>query len=92
MGVNIKNLNEVELLQLKHQLLEEKVTKLESKLIHFRTLMTDEDVCAYLGVSDGTLAGYRKDGSLAYIQKKQKFWYRREDVEAFLERHYVKAQ
>ncbi len=92
MGINIKDFNEMELLQLKYQILEEKVSLLQSHTNPFIKPMNDEEVCEYLGVCLKTLAGYRQDGSLAYIQKKQKFWYKRADVEAFLERHYVKAQ
>lgn len=53
--------------------------------------LSPEETCQLLRISRRTLQSYRDFGKLPFSQVCRKIYFKREDVEEFLERHYVKS-
>lgn len=51
-----------------------------------KAFLTNEEACRYLGLAKPTLARYRADGTLPFHKVGSSVYYRREDVEALIER------
>jgi excisionase family DNA binding protein len=49
------------------------------------------DVCQVLHISKRTLQSYRDNGTLSYSQIGGKIYFKASDIEAHLQKHYVKA-
>lgn len=60
-------------------------------LLNGERYITDNQLQNKLHVCDRTLQDYRFSGLLSYFQFKKKILYRESDVEAMLEKMYVKA-
>jgi len=52
--------------------------------------LSGPEVCKILRISTRTLVNYRRRGTLPYAKIGRKIYYKLEDVEQLLERHYVK--
>lgn len=52
-------------------------------------LMTQKDVAAYLGVTIRTVASYKAKGVINCVQRGRWVRFKKEDVQAFLDSHYV---
>jgi hypothetical protein len=55
------------------------------------TYIDSKRVAEILGVSPKTWQTYRDRGQISFIQFNSKIWVKREDLEAFMNRHYIKA-
>jgi excisionase family DNA binding protein len=51
--------------------------------------LTIEEACEYLQVSKSTIQNYRRNGVLGFSQINSKIYFRRSDLLAHLEKHYV---
>lgn len=51
--------------------------------------LTIEEACDYLQVSRSTIQNYRRNGVLGFSQINSKIYFRRSDLLAHLEKHYV---
>lgn len=51
-----------------------------------------QEVCQLLHISKRTLINYRAEGLLPYSQISAKIYFKSSDIEAYLEKHYVKAR
>jgi excisionase family DNA binding protein len=76
----------------------DKVEKIEAKLEgqFVKTETTQEclnidQTCLRLGVSKRTLQKYRDNGLITFSQIRGKIYFRKQDLEEFMERHRVKA-
>ena len=73
--------------------MEEAVEKLSRK--HFYPLeerwLDNQEVCQTLLISKRTLQTYRDNGTLAFSQIGSKIYYKSSDIEAHLNKHYVKS-
>lgn len=74
-----------EVLQLIKVLFEEQKHNISSK-----ELFTEKELCAYLGISKSTIQNYRKDGKIHFIQIKNKIYFRKSDIDTFLDHHSTK--
>jgi DNA-binding transcriptional MerR regulator len=54
-------------------------------------LMTSEEVCKMLRISARSMQTYRDRRIIPFIQISRKIYYKLEDIEEYLSRHYVKA-
>lgn len=52
--------------------------------------LTENEACKKLDVSKSTIQNYRKNGVLPFSQFGNKIKYKRTDLQAFLERNYIK--
>lgn len=50
------------------------------------------DVMKRLGISKRTLQTYRQEGLLPYSQVRGIYFYRNEDIDEMLKRHYIKGK
>lgn len=90
MEVSILTKNEfesfkIEVLKKIKALFEELKTEMSSK-----ELFTENELCVYLGISKSTIQNYRKDGKIHFIQIKNKIYFRKSDVDTFLDHHSTK--
>jgi len=72
-------------------LLNKEVTELKSG-IGVNELWDNADVIRYWKVSLRTLASWRSEGLIDYVQVGAKIWYTRETRELFLKKHTVKNE
>jgi excisionase family DNA binding protein len=54
-------------------------------------LLDNNEACALLKVSKGTLQSYRDQGDISFIQVGSKIYYRSSDIEEFLKNHLKSA-
>jgi len=71
--------------------LEEKIDKLLSNRPLEEEWLTVEDACRILRVSRRTLQTYRDNGIISFSQFGSKIYFRRRDLEKFLQSHYRPA-
>lgn len=74
-----------EVLQLIKVLFEEHKNSISSK-----ELYNENELCAYLGISKSTIQNYRKEGKIHFIQIKNKIYFRKSDIDVFLNHHSTK--
>jgi len=55
------------------------------------SLLTPNEVCKMLHISVRTLMSYRTRHILPFIQISRKIYFRIEDIQEYLNRHYIKA-
>lgn len=55
-------------------------------------LWDNSDITRRWGISERTLADYRKKGLISYVQVHGKIWYTKNDRDDFLARHYVPSE
>lgn len=67
------------------------VKLLEQYDMNKERIYTNKQVMELLGVKDKLIKRYRDEGLIAYSQVGDKYWYRKEDIDAFLSNHYNKA-
>ena len=53
--------------------------------------LTSDEVCRLLGISKRTLQNYRDNKLIPFSQIGRKIYYKAEDINNYLERHYIKA-
>lgn len=76
----------------------EKIRKLEAKVIELENksdetgLWDNSDMIRNWNVSKRTLASWRASGSIEYIQVNGKIWYSKQNRDAFLSAHTIKAK
>jgi excisionase family DNA binding protein len=66
----------------------EKNAKAQSQTLKF---LTSKEVCEILGITSRTLQNYRDDKKIPYAQTGTKIYYKACDIEAFVEKYYIKA-
>jgi len=66
---------------------------LEDKALSFerKTWLSGDIVCHLLGISKRTLQNYRDRNIIPFSQAGRKIYYKAEDIDEYLERHYIKA-
>ena len=66
--------------------IEDSVRRLEEVAYALKDRFDDKEAARYLNVSLDTLARYREHEGLPYSQPKKKRYYRKEDLNAFMDR------
>ena len=56
-----------------------------------KTIYTNKEIMALLGIKDKTLKRYRDDGKLGYHKEGDKFWYTQADIDLFLANNHEEA-
>jgi len=86
-------ITETELESVKEQLtqISSKLETLEKTKSEDKKWLDNDEACAYLHVSKRTLQTYRDDGVLPFSQSGGKILYKTADLDAHLEKHYIKA-
>ncbi len=80
-----------ELLTQKLDLIAERLERIEKQTPKSSKWVDTDETCAYLKVSKRTLQNYRDEGILAFSQFGGKILYKTADLDAHLEKYYVKA-
>lgn len=55
-------------------------------------LFSNEEFCDLIGISKRTALNLRNRREINYIQYAHKIWYKKEDIDAFLDSHYIKGK
>ena len=84
-------------LQYRIKLLKKEISQLRSEVVELKNSSNDElwdncDMKKNWKVSQRTLATWRAQALIGYVQIGNKIWYRKADREAFLEKYAVKTQ
>lgn len=66
----------------------ERQSKAQKQALNF---LTSREVCEILGITSRTLQNYRDGKKIPYAQTGTKIYYKASDIEAFIEKHYIKA-
>jgi|GEM_PF-1863140 len=83
-----------EIKQLKEQVVElvKEVRSLSAMVNPNNEMWDDQDMVKYWKVSKRTLATWRKEGTIDFVQVGNKIWYPRQAREKFIERYIVPAE
>lgn len=61
--------------------------KEKNKIEQEGMLYSNKEACSYLKVCDKTLQNYRNDGLLKFSQIGRKIYYKKQDLDSFLEKY-----
>jgi len=64
---------------------------MSQKEMNYSKWLTSDQVCQLLGISKRTLQNYRGNKIIPFSQISRKIYYKAEDINNYLERHYIKA-
>ncbi|MCF6182128.1 helix-turn-helix domain-containing protein [Lutibacter sp.] len=63
------------------------VTKLQSNILE-KQIIDNADFIQLMQISNSTAKNWRKKGIIAYAQIENKIYYKIEDIQAMIEKHY----
>jgi len=82
----------------KIQKLFESISAISNKLDEMRSndesqrLLSNDEFCKLAGISKKTSQNLRNRNEIDFIQYGNKIWYKKEDIDSFLDRHYIKKR
>jgi excisionase family DNA binding protein len=91
--MTIELVSKDDLSDLEHRVLSQMKALLEQNIIcpALKEWLTIEEACEYLQVSKSTIQNYRRKGILGFSQIGSKIYFKRAELVAHIERHYVAA-